>query len=146
MKKSTAAKGAAAKARRPKRPRDAENPRNVTWVRSEVKSVRAQSSNRPSWSPGRGPEFARLAYLFSLAGEPNRLLILRAVGDGDGTADIKTICERLSIAPRSANQHFMLLKASRLVAGRKDHKHVFYSLTETGAKLYKATAAVIDAL
>lgn len=71
---------------------------------------------------------AELADIFRLLGDPSRLRIILACCDGP--LCVGDIAERLDLAPSLVSHHLRLLRAARLVRGRRRGKEVHYRLAD----------------
>jgi ArsR family transcriptional regulator len=68
------------------------------------------------------------ADIFHGLAHPSRIAIVEALRDGEAPAG--RIIERVGIEPANASQHFAVLRARRIVVGRKEGNQVFYSLRD----------------
>jgi len=69
-----------------------------------------------------------LADMLHLMGEPNRLRILMLCLDQE--CPVGDIATGLQMTPSLTSHHLRLLKAARLVKGRRQGKQVFYSAAD----------------
>ena len=69
-----------------------------------------------------------LAEIFRLLGDPTRLAIVLAVGDG--TRPVGVVAESLGLSPSLVSHHLRLLRAARLVRAERQGKQVFYALAD----------------
>jgi DNA-binding transcriptional ArsR family regulator len=67
-----------------------------------------------------------LAEMLSVLGHPCRLRIIEEIGSGE--RDVATLAELLGISHSGTSQHLSQLRAHRLVAERREGRHVFYHL------------------
>lgn len=67
-----------------------------------------------------------LAALLGVLSHPARLQIVEELGEGE--CDVNALATTLGIAPSGVSQHLALLRAHRLVAERRDGRHVYYRL------------------
>ena len=83
----------------------------------------APAPNRPG---GRGRDrVQRLAETFHLLGEPNRLRIVLACLNAP--VSVGVLAGDLGISPSLVSHHLRLLRAARLLEGRREGKRVFYA-------------------
>ena len=66
-----------------------------------------------------------LAETFHMLGEPNRLRIVLACLEGP--VSVGVLAHDLTISPSLVSHHLRLLRAARLLAGRREGKRVFYA-------------------
>ncbi|WP_189427414.1 ArsR/SmtB family transcription factor [Devosia pacifica] len=69
-----------------------------------------------------------LAATFRLLGDPTRLRIL--LHCGNGRVAVGGLAAELKLDPSLVSQHLRLLRAGRIVSGRRSGKHVFYQLND----------------
>jgi ArsR family transcriptional regulator, lead/cadmium/zinc/bismuth-responsive transcriptional repressor len=69
-----------------------------------------------------------LADMLHLMGEPNRLRILMLCLDQE--CPVGDIAQTLDMTPSLTSHHLRLLKAARLVRGRRQGKQVFYEAAD----------------
>ena len=70
----------------------------------------------------------RAAQIFSALGDPNRLRLLTLLMHGEMC--VTEIAEKLNDNLSAVSQRLKLLRSERVVAFRRDGKHVFYSLDD----------------
>ena len=70
----------------------------------------------------------KLAELFRLLGEPNRLGIVTSCLDGP--LSVGELASRLALSQSLVSHHLQLLRASRLLEAGKRGKQVFYSIPD----------------
>jgi DNA-binding transcriptional ArsR family regulator len=68
------------------------------------------------------------AEIFQGLAHPTRIALIDALREGEATAG--TLIERLRLEQANASQHLAVLRAKRLVMGRKAGNQVFYSLRD----------------
>jgi DNA-binding transcriptional ArsR family regulator len=66
-----------------------------------------------------------LAETFHMLGEPNRLRIVLACLKAP--VSVGVLADELGISPSLVSHHLRLLRAARLLAGRREGKRVFYA-------------------
>jgi DNA-binding transcriptional ArsR family regulator len=59
---------------------------------------------------------------------PHRIRIIEELRDGE--CDVKSLQETLGISHSGVSQHLMVLRAHRIVAERRQGRHVFYRLRQ----------------
>ena len=87
-----------------------------------------------------GAEAQRISAQSKALGDPTRLTLAVALGDGDELC----VCDLSWILGRAENlvsHHLRTLRDAGLVVSRRDGKMVMYSLTERGRELLAATLA-----
>ncbi|MFO1350712.1 MAG: metalloregulator ArsR/SmtB family transcription factor [Gammaproteobacteria bacterium] len=67
-------------------------------------------------------EVTELAEMFRLLGEPNRLGIVLSCLERPVT--VGSMAERLGLSPSLVSHHLRLLRATRLLRGERDGKHI----------------------
>ena len=75
-----------------------------------------------------GDQTHELAEVFRLLGDPTRLAIVLAVGDG--ARPVGAVAESLGLSASLVSHHLRLLRAARLVRAERQGKQVFYSLAD----------------
>jgi len=78
--------------------------------------------------PHRALVAQELAELLSVLSHPHRIRIIEELRDGEH--DVNSLREALGISHSGVSQHLMLLRASRLVAERREGRHVYYHLRQ----------------
>ena len=78
------------------------------------------------------PKAAGAAALLSGPANPNRLLILCALVEGEQS--VGALIAATGIAPTSMSQHLNKLKDEGIVAARRAHRTLFYSITHPAAR------------
>lgn len=76
--------------------------------------------------PARKIVAKELAALLGVLSHPARLQIVEELGDGE--RDVNALAEALGIAHSGVSQHLSLLRAHRIVAERREGRHVHYRL------------------
>lgn len=71
---------------------------------------------------------AALAELFGVLANPYRVQILQALGTGE--LNVTQILERISITPTALSNHLTKLKRSGVVDFRREHRHLFYFVSD----------------
>ncbi|MEQ1565669.1 MAG: metalloregulator ArsR/SmtB family transcription factor [Myxococcota bacterium] len=71
---------------------------------------------------------AVLAELLGTLAHPERIRAVEELRNGE--LDVNTLCERVGTAHAKMSQHLAKLRALRLVAVRRDGRHVYYHLTD----------------
>lgn len=66
--------------------------------------------------------------MLSIMGEPNRLRIIVACLDTERA--VGALAEALELSPSLVSHHLRLLRAARILRGRRDGKHVFYTAAD----------------
>ena len=72
--------------------------------------------------------YTEYARLFSAIADPNRLMILSVLTDGETFAD--NILTHLDISQPTLSHHMKALCEAEIVVARKDGRRVFYSINE----------------
>lgn len=75
------------------------------------------------------------AKVFKAFCDENRLMILEMLRSGEKCACV--LLERLNIAQSTLSHHMKILVESGIVAGRKEGKWTYYSITTEGAEAAK---------
>lgn len=70
----------------------------------------------------------KLAEVFHLLGEPNRLRIVLSCLDAP--VSVQSLAENLQLSPSLASHHLRLLKAARLMRSERRGKQVFYQAAD----------------
>jgi ArsR family transcriptional regulator len=70
-----------------------------------------------------------VAYLFGLLSDPTRLRLLSRLHD-DGELSVGELAERTGVALANVSQHLNRLALARVVARRRDGKHVRYRIAD----------------
>ena len=70
-----------------------------------------------------------VAHLFALLSDPTRLRLLSRLHD-DGELSVGELAERTGVAVANVSQHLNRLAIARLVARRRDGKHVRYRIAD----------------
>ncbi len=81
--------------------------------------------------PFRATASKRLAELFGLLSNPNRIRLVEELSL-KGEMDVNALETELGISHSAVSQHLALLRAHRIVAERREGRHVFYKLTQHG--------------
>lgn len=81
--------------------------------------------------PFRTTASKRLAELFGLLSNPNRVRLVEELSH-KGEMDVNSLETELGISHSAVSQHLTLLRAHRIVAERREGRHVFYKLTQHG--------------
>jgi len=68
------------------------------------------------------------AEIFQGLAHPTRIAIVEALRAGDRSAG--QLIDQLALEPANASQHLAVLRAKRIVIGRKEGNQVFYSLRD----------------
>ncbi|HJT77558.1 MAG TPA: metalloregulator ArsR/SmtB family transcription factor [Gemmataceae bacterium] len=71
-----------------------------------------------------------LAAFFGVLSHPHRIRIIEELRDGE--CDVKSLQGTLGISHSGVSQHLMVLRAHRIVAERRQGRHVFYRLRQPG--------------
>jgi DNA-binding transcriptional ArsR family regulator len=71
-----------------------------------------------------------LAAFLGVLAHPHRIRIIEELRDGE--CDVKSLQETLGISHSGVSQHLMVLRAHRIVAERRQGRHVFYRLRQPG--------------
>ena len=69
-----------------------------------------------------------MAGLLGVLSHPARIRIIEELRDGE--MDVTTLQEQLGISHTGVSQHLSLLRAHRLLAERREGRHVFYRLRQ----------------
>jgi ArsR family transcriptional regulator len=69
------------------------------------------------------------AGIFQALAHPTRIAIVELLRD-EGEVPVGTIHERLRLEQANVSQHLAVLRARRIVVGRKEGNQVFYSLRD----------------
>ena len=83
----------------------------------------------------------RAAILLKQASEPTRLLVLLLLLEGE--MHVGALCDELNLGQPAVSHHLALLRVSGLIESRREGKHNFYGLTETGEELAQVVRAVM---
>jgi ArsR family transcriptional regulator len=70
-----------------------------------------------------------VAHLFSLLSDPTRLRLLSRLHD-DGELSVGELADRTGVAVANVSQHLNRLAVARVVARRRDGKHVRYRISD----------------
>lgn len=70
-----------------------------------------------------------VAHLFALLSDPTRLRLLSRLHD-DGELSVGQLAERTGVSVANVSQHLNRLAVARVVARRRDGKHVRYSIAD----------------
>jgi DNA-binding transcriptional ArsR family regulator len=68
-----------------------------------------------------------MAHFLAVLSHPGRLALIDALEGGE--QDVNTLAQAAEIAPSTTSQHLAVLRAHRLVAERREGRHVLYHLT-----------------
>ena len=79
--------------------------------------------------PFRSTASKKLAELFGLLSNPNRVRLIAELSSR-GELDVNSLEQELGISHSAVSQHLSLMRAHRIVAERRDGRHVFYRLTQ----------------
>ncbi len=71
-----------------------------------------------------------LAAFLGVLAHPHRIRIIEELRDGE--CDVKSLQDTLGISHSGVSQHLMVLRAHRMVAERRQGRHVFYRLRQPG--------------
>ena len=80
-------------------------------------------------------KFEEAAKIFKAFCDPNRLMILEILKDGEQCAC--KLLEQLNIGQPTLSHHMKILCDSEIVVGRKEGKWTHYSISEKGVKQAK---------
>jgi ArsR family transcriptional regulator len=69
-----------------------------------------------------------LSDLLGVLSHPHRIRIIEELRDGE--RDVNSLQEALGISHSGVSQHLMVMRANRLVAERREGRHVFYHLRQ----------------
>ena len=72
---------------------------------------------------------AELAEMLSIMGEPNRLRIVLACLDQERA--VGALATELGLSPSLVSHHLRLLRAARILRGRRAGKNVFYTAADS---------------
>lgn len=75
----------------------------------------------------------RASILLKQASDPNRLLILLMLAEGE--RHVGSICEELAQSQPAVSHHLALLRHGGIIIPRRAGKNNYYALTEAGANL-----------
>ena len=75
------------------------------------------------------PAIHELARVLGVVAHPDRIRIVEEIGQGE--RDVSSLCEALGLRQARVSQHLALLRSHHLVEGRREGRHVYYSLTCT---------------
>ena len=85
----------------------------------------------------------RLAGLFKALADPTRVRIISVLHDGE--ACVHRIVDLLGLRQPAVSQQLRLLRNLRIVAHRKDGRHVFYRLADAHVRdLYERAREHVD--
>lgn len=69
-----------------------------------------------------------LADLLGVLSHPHRIRIIEELRDGE--RDVNSLRDALGVSHSGVSQHLMVLRANRVVAERREGRHVFYHLLQ----------------
>ena len=78
--------------------------------------------------PARNVAAQELSKLMSVLSHPQRIRIVEELRGGE--LDVNTLSERLEASHSRVSQQLSLLRSHRLVAERREGRHVYYHLTQ----------------
>jgi len=78
------------------------------------------------------PKAAGAAALLSGLANPHRLMILCSLVEGEQS--VGALIAATGVAPTSMSQHLNKLKEEGIVAARREHRTLFYSITHPAAR------------
>ncbi len=78
--------------------------------------------------PHRALVTKELAELLGVLSHPHRIRIIEELRDGEH--DVNSLQAALGISHSGVSQHLMVMRANRLVAERREGRHVFYQLRQ----------------
>lgn len=73
-----------------------------------------------------------LSHFFKMLGDPTRIRILQNIASGDRC--VQDISTDLDMSPSAVSHQLRLLKQAHLVKGRRDGRHMLYSLDDDHVK------------
>ncbi len=79
--------------------------------------------------PYRAVVAKELADLLGAIAHPARIRMIQELRAGE--RDVNSLSEAVELSQSSASQHLMVLRAHRVVAERREGRHVFYRLRQT---------------
>jgi DNA-binding transcriptional ArsR family regulator len=80
--------------------------------------------------PARTAVSKELAKLLGVLSHPHRIRIIEELRDGE--RDVNSLQNILGVAHSAVSQHLAILRSHRLVAERREGRHVFYHLSRPG--------------
>ena len=86
----------------------------------------------------------RIAYLFRNLGQPERVRILLAIGEGE--ACVCHLEAALGLRQAYISQHLMALRDARILTARRDGRFIFYRLANPGLLALIQEAGRLDGL
>lgn len=90
--------------------------------------------------PARVTVSRELSSLFAVLANPHRVRLVEELREGE--VDVNGLQKALGISHSSVSQHLAVLRAHRIVAERREGRHVFYRLTQ--AKLAEWVRGGLD--
>lgn len=78
--------------------------------------------------PYRNAAAQELAALLAVLAHPHRLRLVEELGSGE--RDVAGLQQLLGVSQAAASQHLATLRAHRLVAERREGRHVYYHLVD----------------
>lgn len=84
-------------------------------------------TDEPPGRSGRVPT-DDMAELFKALGHPDRVRLVEELSGSE--KDVNTLCEKLGVRQARVSQHLAVLRASHVVADRRQGRHVLYRLAK----------------
>lgn len=84
--------------------------------------------------------FERAASLFRVAGDVARLRLLARLALADGEWCVTELAEAAGVGLSTVSQQLRVLRAERIVARRRDGKHIYYRLADAHVRDLVTTA------
>src|SRR6516165_912739 len=107
-------------------------------AKSSSRSAKAAAASNRSLA-----EIRRVAELLKQVSDPTRLQILMLLTEKE--RNVSELCTDLGTQSQPAvSHHLALLRHGRLIEPRRDGKHNFYGLTETGKELADLVKMLVD--
>ena len=94
-------------------------------------------------TPSKTEHVIELADLFGLLADPTRLMLLMELLDG-GEVCVSDLSTRIGVGDSTVSHALRLLRASRVVRGRRDGNRIYYALIDEHVRvLVEATSSHI---
>jgi DNA-binding transcriptional ArsR family regulator len=83
----------------------------------------------------------RASILLKHVSDPTRLQVILILSEGE--RHVGALCEQLSQSQPAVSHHLALLRHGRLIEPRRQGKHNFYYLTDSGRELADVVKAIV---
>ncbi len=108
---------------------------------SRVKSTSTRPTRGQKEEAIRLKRVQRAANLLKQVSDPTRLQVIVRLTEGE--KHVGALCDDLGLSQPALSHHLALLRHGGIVAPRRQGKHNFYSLTETGEDLAKVVKTIL---